>query len=830
TITFGGITATSFTVDSDTQITVTVPSATLGMVDVVISDYCGNTYTCVNCFEYTPIYYAVIVGEPSDVSISSITVAPHSQFQVMIYGSVLIDGQISPDLGGPYGAESLGSYDFRLRHEVAYLTVNGITKTGISCPDPGCEFDYPLGILNNTDEGDGYATSSFNDVNNGGTGFTGPVGINIPLAILDLTAADNPGTTVIYISDIINYESNSPNFLDTVPRRALTVNIVRSNYAVSVGSLSSATISSITVAPNSTFSIKVYGSVLIDGEVSPDLGSGAESLGNYDFKLRHEVAYLTIDGITGNGAVYPNPGCEFNDPLGTLSNTDDGDGYATSIFNDMNNGATTMIGPVGVDVPLSVITFSAGGAIGPTTIYISEVTDYKSSNFVDLDTTPRRVLRVNIVPEYYAVSVGSISSAAISSIAVAPNSTFSVRVYGSVLINGEVSPDLGSGAESLGGYDLKLRHEVAYLTIDGVTGSGVPEPEPGYEFKEPLGTLSNTDDGDGYATSMFHDINQGVTITTPTGTDIPLAVVTFSAGAVTGPTTIYISELVDYYSNNYVALDITPIKSLKVNITNDSTPPDIQISLPLDGDTVNAYQLVVRGTVNEPESWIESVDVNGAPADITALPNWTATMTNLPEGPLSILAEAVNGALLSDQDSVAVTVKQMAAVRLMAEGNSEIAVSLSADPTFTVDVLGGALIGGVLSPDLGFGPESLGTFDFQVRHKVTKLNLVDIKGSGIDRALCPTPGCEFDEVPFFTISNSDEGDGYATSDFNGMNNMQTGGTTPVGEYIPLARLIFSPVGTGTTTIYISDVVNYESNNFEYLDNLPRKVITVIVTP
>ena len=825
-VTFGGIMVTGFTVESDTQITVTTPSGPVGTVDVVISDDCGNTDTCPNCFEYvTSVYYAVIVGEPSDVSISSITIAPNASFQVMVYGSVLIGGEVSPDLGS--GPESMGVYDFRLRHEVAHLTINGITKTGVPFPDPGYEFTDPLGALSNTDEGDGYATSSFNDIN--GASITTPTGADIPLAILQFTAEDNPGTTVIYISDVINYYSNNFVALDTVPRRALTVNVVRQNYAVSVGSPSSATISSITVAPNSTFSVMIYGSVLINGEVSPDLGSGAESMGVYDFRLRHEVAHLTVNGITKTGITFPNPGCEFTDPLGILSNTDEGDGYATSLFNDINSGITTLIGPVGSDIPLAVLTFNAGAAIGPTTIYISEVISYFSNNFVNLDTTPRRALRVNIVPQYYAVIVGVPSGPATDTIVVSPSSDFSVMIYGSALINSEVSPDLGSGPESMGDYDFRLRHEVAYLTVNGITKTGVPFPDPGYEFTDPLGTLSNTDEGDGYATSSFNDIN-GASITTPTGVDIPLAVVTFSAGTASGPTTIYVSEVINYFSNNFVALDTTPRSPLGVNITNDSTPPDIQISLPVDGDTVNAYRLVVSGTGSEPERWIESVIVKGVAADISALPNWTATLTGLPEGPLTIIAEAINGALLSDQDSVTVTVKPMAALKLLAVGESVVTVSLSASPTFTIDVLGSVLIGGALSPDLGLGAESLGVFDLRVRHQVVKLNLADIKGSGVDRAFCPTPGCEFDEVPIFTIRNSDEGDGYATSDFNGLNNMQTSGQGPVGVEIPLARLIFSPVETGTTTIYISGVVNYKSNNFESLDKLPRKQITVIVTP
>ncbi|UCD84773.1 MAG: IPT/TIG domain-containing protein [Deltaproteobacteria bacterium] len=656
-VTFDGVMVTGFTVESDTQITVTTPAGTIGPVDVVISDDCGNTDTCPNCFEYVlPVYYAVIVGDPSDVSISSIT-----------------------------------------------------------------------------------------------------------------------------------------------------------------------------VAPNSTFSVMVYGSVLIGGELSPDLGSGPESMGDYDFRLRHEIAYLTINGITKTGTPFPDPGCEFDSPMVTWSNTNDGDGYATSSFNDTNNGATTLVGPTGADIPLGVVNFSAGAAIGPTTIYISDVIDYNSNNLIALDDTPRRALRVNIIPQYYAVIAGVPSGPATDTIVVPPSSDFSVMVYGSVLIGGELSPDLGSGPESMSAYDFRFRHEVAYLTINGITKTGILFPDPGYEFTDPLSILSNTDEGDGYATSSFNDVN-GASITTPTGADIPLAVVNFSAGAASGPTTIYISEVIDYNSNTFVPLDTTPRRPLWVKVTDDSTPPNIQISYPANGDTVNAYRLVVSGTVSEPESWIESVTVDGLAADISALPDWTATLTDLPAGPLTIVAEAVNGALLSDQDTVTVNVRPIAAVRLMSGGESVVTVGLSANPTFTIDVLGSVLIDGVLSPDLGLGAESLGVYDFRVRHEVAKLNLADMKGSGIDRSLCPIPGCEFDEVPIFTIRNSDEGDGYATSDFNRFNNMQTSGQGPVGADIPLSRLIFSPVETGTTIVYISGVVSYESNNFESLDKLPREEITVIITP
>ncbi|UCD83482.1 MAG: IPT/TIG domain-containing protein, partial [Deltaproteobacteria bacterium] len=819
-ISFGGVMVTGFTVVSDTQIAVTIPAVTVGFVDVVISDDCGNAFTCVSCFEYVPtVYYAVIVGEPSDVSISSITVAPNASFQVMIYGSVLINGEVSPDLG--FGPESMGAYDFRLRHEVAYLTVNGISPTGVTVPDPGYEFVNPIGTWSNTDEGDGYATTSFNDINGATT--TTPTGTDIPLAILHFTAEDSPGTTIIYISDVIDYKSNTTTttYLDTVPRRALTVNIVPQDYAVTVGSLSSAAISSITVAPNSAFSVKIYGSVLINGEVSP-----TESMGSYDFRLRHEVAYLTINGISGSGEVFPDPGYEFDYPVGTWSNTDEGDGYATSPFNDSNGVSITT--PTGTDIPLAVVHFSVGAAIGPTTIYISEVVTYSSNSIgVELDTTPRRAFRVNIVPEYYAVIVGATSGPAADTIIVPPSSDFNVMIYGSVLVDGEVSPDLGSGPESLGVYDFMLRHEVAYLTVNGITKTGIACPNPGCDFIDPQGGLSNTDEGDGYATSNFNDIKAPpYTLLPSVGADIPLAVLTFSTGTVIGPTTIYISEVTNYESINFVYLDTTPRRPLWIKVTGDLTPPVIQISLPENGDTVNEYRLVVRGTVSEPESWIESVTVNGIAADISALPNWTATLTGLPEGPLTIIAEAINGALLTDQDSVAVTVDQIVALSLMAEGKSVVIASLSASPTFTIDVLGSALIDGVLS---GVGDESLGVLDFRVRHEVVNLNLVDIAGSGI---LSPTPGWEFNRLPVFTISNSDDGDGYATSSLNVENDsLLSLCNTPVGEDIPLARLIFSPVGTGTTTVYISEAVTYESCAFyEQLDKLPMREITVIITP
>ncbi|UCD84959.1 MAG: VCBS repeat-containing protein, partial [Deltaproteobacteria bacterium] len=269
--------------------------------------------------------------------------------------------------------------------------------------------------------------------------------------------------------------------------------------------------------------------------------------------------------------------------------------------------------------------------MGPTTIYISEVLDYQSNNFEPLDKTPLRALRVNIAPKHYAVIVGVPSGSDNDNIIVPSNSVFSVMVYGSVLINGEISPDLGFGAESLGLYDFRLRHEVAYLTINGVTGSGMVEPDPGYEFNSPMGSLSNTDDGDGYATSSFNDFNQGTTFTTPTGINIPLAVVNFSTGTVDGPTTIYISEVLDYQSNNFEYLDRIPRRSLRVNVITDTTPPLVFINSPISGQVFDTTTVVVTGTATDSGGiGIDWVKVNGITA--TGTDTWTVTLTGLSPG------------------------------------------------------------------------------------------------------------------------------------------------------------------------------------------------------
>ena len=169
-----------------------------------------------------------------------------------------------------------------------------------------------------------------------------------------------------------------------------TVTVDLTLYAVIVGDPSSVRIDTITVGTGANFNIMVYGAVLVGGVVSPT------SLGSYDFSIKHQVVgtpTLTLNTINGSGT-----GNEFDHIDGQeipIDNNDSGDGNAANWFWAMNDGTTFGAGPLGIDIPLAVLNFTAGGVAGTTTIFISGVNDYQSYDFgPPLDTTPLRTLTV----------------------------------------------------------------------------------------------------------------------------------------------------------------------------------------------------------------------------------------------------------------------------------------------------------------------------------------------------------------------------------------------------------------------------------------------------
>ncbi|UCD85430.1 MAG: hypothetical protein JSU92_04340, partial [Deltaproteobacteria bacterium] len=158
-------------------------------------------------------------------------------------------------------------------------------------------------------------------------------------------------------------------------------------YAVIVGDTSGVTVDTITVGTGGSFDVMVYGAVLVGDAVSP-----TESLGSYQFVISHQVVgapTMTLNSIVGDGTL------EFDGVPGQIiSNSDDGGGYADSLFFATNDGDSSYTGPMGFDIPLAVLNFTAGGSTGTTTIYIDAVEDYISNDFVDLDRVPLRALTI----------------------------------------------------------------------------------------------------------------------------------------------------------------------------------------------------------------------------------------------------------------------------------------------------------------------------------------------------------------------------------------------------------------------------------------------------
>lgn len=75
----------------------------------------------------------------------------------------------------------------------------------------------------------------------------------------------------------------------------------------------------------------------------------------------------------------------------------------------------------------------------------------------------------------------------------------------------------------------------------------------------------------------------------------------------------------------------------------DNTPPDVAIASPLNNAYLNTPTINVTGTATDSISWINSVSVNGVPAQLTG-ETFTASNIQLTEGTNAITAEAVDAA------------------------------------------------------------------------------------------------------------------------------------------------------------------------------------------
>ncbi|UCD86003.1 MAG: VCBS repeat-containing protein, partial [Deltaproteobacteria bacterium] len=94
-----------------------------------------------------------------------------------------------------------------------------------------------------------------------------------------------------------------------------------------------------------------------------------------------------------------------------------------------------------------------------------------------------------------------------------------------------------------------------------------------------------------------------------------------------------------------------------INITVDTTDPLVAITTPLPGSQFNIDTVVVSGTATDAGSGISQVTVNSQVADYDpALSTWSVTLSGLTEGPLTLIATAVdNLGHSADSSPVAIT-------------------------------------------------------------------------------------------------------------------------------------------------------------------------------
>ncbi|UCD85062.1 MAG: chitobiase/beta-hexosaminidase C-terminal domain-containing protein, partial [Deltaproteobacteria bacterium] len=124
-----------------------------------------------------------------------------------------------------------------------------------------------------------------------------------------------------------------------------------------------------------------------------------------------------------------------------------------------------------------------------------------------------------------------------------------------------------------------------------------------------------------------------------------------------------------------------------VSVTIDALGPRISIADPLDGDCFRSTTVVVSGMVIDPDpsSGISGVTLNGVPVEITG-GCWVATLTGQPEGPLTLIATALDNAGNStDSTTVDIDIDTVAPNNLMASPPGDIycppglSVALSCD-------------------------------------------------------------------------------------------------------------------------------------------------------
>ena len=144
-----------------------------------------------------------------------------------------------------------------------------------------------------------------------------------------------------------------------------------------------------------------------------------------------------------------------------------------------------------------------------------------------------------------------------------------------------------------------------------------------------------------------------------------------SAQVVEGTNTLVVSVFDECGSGNY--------SSTTRSFMVDTVEPTVEVISPIDGECIYTSTLVVSGTATDSGSGVFSVLVNSNPALITG-GGWSATLTDLPNGPLTITAMAADSCGNFGSTSIIVGIL----VNLCGEGSWSGSVNISNSPGFAL--------------------------------------------------------------------------------------------------------------------------------------------------
>ncbi len=144
-----------------------------------------------------------------------------------------------------------------------------------------------------------------------------------------------------------------------------------------------------------------------------------------------------------------------------------------------------------------------------------------------------------------------------------------------------------------------------------------------------------------------------------------------SAQVVEGTNTLLVSVFDECGSGNY--------SSTTRSFMVDTVEPTVEVISPSDGECIYTSTLIVSGTATDSDCGVASVWMNAITAQIVG-ENWTATLTDLPNGPLTITATAADSCGNLGSTSIMVGIL----VNLCGEGSWSGSVNISNSPGFAL--------------------------------------------------------------------------------------------------------------------------------------------------